>query len=213
MNFGYGIDLAQSLNYCGIVVTSIEEQIRLVTIKKIKNSTYPELSNLLIDDLFKRFPPSYVCVDYTNEKSFSETLEAHLNNGFLDQSSSSYKKWQCVEPVVFTQASKLQLKQNARELFEKKYFVWPKKEQSDPAIWPLVEELWEQMMREAGTAGPDGQLRFPKPAGYDNDLIIALELNLYGGKKFLPDFTDEWFYISGYQTSHQGCFLCRPLQV
>ena len=74
MNFGYGIDLAQSLNYCGIVVTSIEEQIRLVTIKKIKNSTYPELSNLLIDDLFKRFLPSYVCVDYTNEKSFSETL-------------------------------------------------------------------------------------------------------------------------------------------
>ncbi|MBI5377279.1 MAG: hypothetical protein HZA82_01475, partial [Thaumarchaeota archaeon] len=102
----------------------------------------------------------------------------------------------CVKPVTFSQDTKLQLKQNARELFEKKYFTWPIKEQSDPAIWILVEELQEQMMREAGTPGPNGQLRFPKPVGYDNDLIIALELNLYGGKEYLTDFTDRWFWIS-----------------
>ena len=195
MIYGYGIDPAQSLNYCGIVVTKIEDDIRLVTIRKLRNIMYPELARLLFDDLFKRFPPAYICMDYTNEKSLSETIEAKSNPSFLSPTSSEYHKWRLVEPITFSQDTKLALKQNARELFENKKFLWPKMELSDSRIWSLVEELKEQMMREAGIPGFEGQLKFPKPEGHDNDLIVALELNLYGAKRFLPDYAPRWFWI------------------
>lgn len=196
MTFGYGLDLAQSLNYCAIVVTRIKDDVRLVTIKKMKNLKYPEVASLLFDDLFTRFPPAYICIDYTNEKSFSETIEARLNSSFLDKGSSTYYKWEYVEPVIFTQETKLGLKQNAKELFEHKHFTWPKKDLSDPRTWSLVEELKEQMMREAGTPAVDGKLKFPKPEGHDNDLITALELNLYRAKRLLPDYAGEWHWVS-----------------
>ena len=184
--YGYGIDLAQSLNYCGIIVTKIEDKIRLVTLRKFQNIKYPEITRILFNDLFKRFPPTYICIDYTNERSFSETLEEKLNPQFTIP--NSFTQWKIVDPVVFTQSQKLAMKQNARELLEKKYFVWPKRSSSDPRIWSLVEELREQMLREAGTPGMNGLLKFPKPEGHDNDLVIALELNLRGAKKYLPEF-------------------------
>ena len=188
MKYGYGIDLAQSLNYCGIVVTKIEQDVRLVTLRKIKNLRYPEITELLFSDLFKRFPTTYVCIDYTNEKSFSETLEAKLNPSFIVPNSKDFTRWKTVDPVVFTINTKLAMKQNAREMLENKHFVWPEESSSDPRIWSLVEELKEQMLREAGTPGLNGILKFPKPEGHDNDLIMALELNLYGAKKYLPDY-------------------------
>ena len=197
MIYGYGIDPAQSLNYCGIVVTSVDDDIRLVTIRKLKNVKYPEIERLLFHDLFVRFPPDFICIDYTNEKSLSESIEAHFNNEFLDTYSSSYHKWQYVQPVIFNQEMKLRLKQNARQLFEKKKFVWPEKNSSDPMIWSLVEELREQMLLEAALPGIDGRLRFPKPAGHDNDLITALELNLHGAKGHLPEFGVRWFWVRG----------------
>jgi len=189
--YGYGIDLAQSLNYCGIVVTEITDKIRLVTLRKFQNISYPEITRILFNDLFKRFPPTYICIDYTNEKSFSETLEEKLNPQFTVPNSTSFTKWKIVDPVIFTQSQKLAMKQNARELLEKKYFVWPTQSLSDPRMWSLVVELKEQMFREAGTPGLNGLLKFPKPEGHDNDLAIALELNLRGAKKYLPEFAFE----------------------
>lgn len=44
------------------------------------------------------------------------------------------------------------------------------------------------MLREAAEPALNGQLKFPKPEGHDNDLIISLELNLFGAKKYLPQF-------------------------
>ena len=44
------------------------------------------------------------------------------------------------------------------------------------------------MLREAAEPTLDGKIKFPKPQGYDNDLIIALELNLFGAKKYLPRY-------------------------
>jgi len=186
--YGYGIDLAHSLNYCGIIVTRIDKDVRLVTIRKMKGVSYPEIAELLFDDLFKRYPPSFICTDFTNEKSFSETMEARLNPPFIQPKSKGFYSWKIVEPVVFTMDSKLALKQNAREMLENKHFVWPQKEYSDPRIWSLVEELKQQMLREAGTPTFNDKMKFPKPQGHDNDLIIAFELNLFGAKKYLPQY-------------------------
>ncbi len=186
--YGYGIDLAHSLNYCGIIVTRIEKDVRLVTIRKMKGVSYPEIAELLFDDLFKRYPPHFICTDFTNEKSFSETMEARLNPPFIQPRAKGFYSWKIVEPVVFTMDSKLALKQNAREMLENKHFVWPQKDYSDPRIWSLVEELKQQMLREAGTPTFNDKMKFPKPQGHDNDLIIAFELNLFGAKKYLPQY-------------------------
>ena len=115
-------------------------------------------------------------------------MEARLNPPFIQPKSKGFYSWKIVEPVVFTMDSKLALKQNAREMLENKHFVWPQKEYSDPRIWSLVEELKQQMLREAGTPTFNDKMKFPKPQGHDNDLIIAFELNLFGAKKYLPQY-------------------------
>lgn len=210
MIYGYGIDLGQSLNYSAIIVTKVDKNIRLVGIRKYKKLTYPELQENLFNDLFERFPPEYICVDYTNERSFAETMEAKFNSLFMDQYSSGYQKWTKVRPIVFTQDIKLSMKQNASEIFEKKQFVWPKRLLTDPRAWSLIEELKEQMMRESGSPGANGQLKFPKPEGRDNDLIIALEMNLYGAKRFLSQNNADPWYIPRYNPYEKYiCVECK----
>lgn len=192
LTFVYGLDLAQSLNYTGIVVTNVADaKIRIIKVRKYNKLTYPELEKILFD-LFNKFTPKCVVVDYTNERSFAETIESKLHPSFMDQHSAKYKKWETVQPVIFSQEIKLELKQTAREIFEKKQFAWPRFP-TDPRVRSLITELKDQMLREAGSPGANGLLRFPKPEGHDNDLIIALELNLYGAKKFLYYDSSRWF--------------------
>jgi len=182
----YGIDLAQTLNYTAIIVTKVsKKKIRIVTIRKFKNVLYPEIQKILFDDLFVRFPPKRVVVDYTNEKAVAGAIESHFNSSFIKSNSSGYQQWKKVMPITFTQDAKLAMKQNARQIFEKKQFVWPSRILTDRRVWSLVEELKEQMFLESGSPGRNGQLTFPKPQGRDNDLIIALELNLFGALEFL----------------------------
>lgn len=194
----YGLDPAQTLNFAGIVVTTIENRkIRIATVRKFQKLTYPELEEKLFD-LFERYPPRLIISDYTSEKSFSETLEAKFHPSFMDESSPRYKEWRKVRPVVFTPESKLKMKQNAREIMEKKQLAFPNPLKTDPRMWLLIEELKGQMMREAASAGRNGLLLFPKPEGHDNDLVTALELSLYGAKEFL------YYNRADYEIQRQG---------
>jgi len=209
-NYVYGIDLAQSLNYTAIIVTEVsKKKIKIVTIRKYKDLHYPEIQKILFDDLFVRFPPKRVVVDYTNEKSFSGTIEARFHPSFTNSNSSGYQQWKMVMPITFTQDTKLALKQNARQIFEQKQFAWPNILKTDPRIWGLVEELKAQMLREFGSPGINGQLRFPKPEGHDNDLIIALELNLYGTLEFLNREEDDRYTGSSNPLGKYPCNLCN----
>lgn len=206
----YGIDLAQSLNYTAIIVTEIlKKKIKIAAIRKHKNLMYPELQKILFDDLFKRLPPKRIVVDYTNEKSFAGTMESEFNSSFTNSSSSGYQRWKMVMPMIFTQDTKLEMKQNARQILEKKQFVWPNRLKTDPRVWGLVEELKAQMLREFGSPGINGQLKFPKPEGHDNDLIIALELNLYGAKEFLNKEEDDR-YTDESDDSPMSQYKCVP---
>lgn len=210
MTYVFGLDLAQTLNYCSIAVLDVDARIKIATLRNLKNKRYPEIINILFDDLFPRYPPEKIVVDYTNERSVSETIEARLNPSFLSEGTSSYRQWEFVIPYNFTVESKLALKQNARELLERKIFVWPKRILTSPIMWPLVEEAKRQMMREAGTPGSDGRLHFPKPQGHDNDLAIALELALYAAKPLLTENTSRWWYFTP-QDPNEGyrCNNCR----
>ncbi len=187
--YGYGIDLAQNLNYCAVYCLELKEKVRLAksgAIRKFKDIPYPEVKNFLVEDLFQKRYPTYVCTDYTSEKSFSEELEAMLNPGFYAFGTDNYKKWKTVEPIVSTQDKNLAMKQNARLFMEgdDPLFLWPEESLVHPKIAALIKETKEQALRESAKPSQSGKWSFPKPEGQDNDLIRALELALYGAKKF-----------------------------
>lgn len=140
----------------------------------------------------EKFTPTKIYTDYTSEKSFSEWLETHLHPAFANRTSSQYKKWKYIEPIIFSQPVKLNMKQNARQMMEEGLFVWPMLSKSNPKTAMHIAETKEQMLREAGRSGNSGtgmtRVHFPKPVGYDNDLIMALELALLGARKHLGHF-------------------------
>lgn len=209
MIYVYGIDLAQSLNYTGIIVTKVsDKKIKIVAIRKYKDMTYPELEKILFDDLFRKFSPKCVVVDYTNERSFAETIESRLNPSFMNPNSSDYRRWKTVQPVIFSQDIKLELKQTAREMMEKRQFALPRIVM-DPRVRSLISELKEQMLREAGSPGANGRLKFLKSEGHDNDLVIALELNLYGAKKFLYYDPEDWGRSRTYRYNPMEKYTCN----
>lgn len=194
--YAYGIDLAESLNYCAIIVTHVTDRVRLKTIRKLGGPdnpiSYPIVQAMLQRDLFAKYPPApgLVAIDYTNEKSVSEAVEAWLNPQFIQPASSDYRKWYWVDPVVFSDVYKLAAKQNSRRFMETGAFVWPARGScGSPIMEALVygtDGLYDQVMRESGSPGR-GQvpLTFKKPQGRDNDLAMALELNLWVLRRML----------------------------
>lgn len=184
----YGIDLAESLNYTGIVITEVTDKIRLRTLRKFNHVKYPMIHHLLQTDLFPNVRPDKLAIDYTSEKAFSEELEARMNPSFTTPGSPSFGTWRYVVPMVMSKGMNLKLKQNARLMLESKLFVWPDDPSPVKEIQDLVQQLYDQMMREVGDPRPSG-MTFPKPSGQDNDLIRALEMNLMVAKEFLQDYT------------------------
>lgn len=208
--YGYGIDLAQDLNYAAVFCLELKDKVRLAptgSIRKFKDIPYPEVKNFLVEELFTKNYPSYVCTDYTSEKAFSEELEAMINPGFYAFGTEYYKKWTVVEPIVSTQDKNLAMKQNARLFMEgdDPLFVWPEESIVDPRIASLIKETKEQALREAGSPSQSGKWSFPKPSGHDNDLIRALELALYGAKKYykpITSLTHVPFVASGTRSNY-----------
>ncbi len=183
--------------------------IRVKTVKKAQNVLYPTIEKMLLGDkkevqskrkgLYQKYPPREIWVDYTNEKSFSEWLEAHLHPAFANPHSKHYKKWRHVFPVVSTQPTNLAMKQNASHLMQPNeegdsIFQWPDPKQTRPETGSLIAEAKEQMLRESAHSMKSGagmtKPVFPKPIGYDNDLIRALELGLMGARKYITSMTN-----------------------
>ena len=206
--YGYGIDLGQMLDYTSIVVLEIKEKHRIKTLRQKNNMSYPEIIDDLFSDLIRRFPPAYICIDYTSEKAVAEEIEGRLNPSFKSPHSSGYRQWKYVTPVVFNQDTKLRLKQNAKSLFESKRFVLPIT-CVNLRIRSLVEELKQQTLREAGEPGRNGLLRFPKPQGHHNDLIIALELALLRADEFLEEPSSGWEITRPDPYERYVCQECR----
>ena len=191
VRYGYGIDLAETLNYCGITVLRIQNNIQIQTLRKFNKKSYPEIRALLLNDLFPRFPPDYVATDYTSEKSFSEELEASLNPLFTLAHVPEHGKWKYVLPIRFSLDSKLAMKQNSRYMIESKIFVPPPEQGSPPEIFALWEELYAQLFREVADHSSRGTYMFPKPQGFDNDLAMSFELAMFGAKDMIQEVTGD----------------------
>lgn len=191
--YSYGIDLAESLNYTGITVTHLTDAVRIKALRMLggpdKPLSYPIIERVLLDELFPKYPPGPITIDYTYEKSVAEGLEAKLHPAFLNPNTDDYRKWKRVEPVIFNKSSKLAMKQNAALFLQKGWFRWPAAGSgATPEVDWLIAETKKQMMREAGVPGkgPEPVMLFPKPKGHNNDMAISLELNLYGLRIYIP---------------------------
>ena len=197
MQYIYGIDLAESLNFfaCWILYPQ-DGHIRIKTVKKAKNVLYPTLVEMFTNPktgLFKKYPPTEIWTDYTNEKSFTEFMETHFNPAFANPHSQKYKKWTIMHPVVSSQPKNLEMKQNAAQMLQKNeagftIFEFPDPKRTRPETGIIIEEAKEQTLREAAHTMKSGagmtKAVFPKPTGYDNDLIRALELAMLGARKY-----------------------------
>lgn len=197
MQYIYGIDLAEALNFfaCWILYPQ-DGHIRIKTVKKARNVLYPTLVEMFTNPktgLFKKYPPTEIWTDYTNEKSFSEFMETHFNPAFANPHSKKYKKWTIVHPVISSQPVNLQMKQNMAQMLQKNendftIFEFPDPRKTRPETGIIIEEAKEQALREAAHTTKSGagmtKAVFPKPVGYDNDLIRALELGALGARKY-----------------------------
>lgn len=200
----YGIDLAESLNYfaCWILYPD-NGHIRIKTVKKATDVLYPTLAEMFTNPqkgLFKKYPPTEIWTDYTNEKAFSEFMETHFHPAFANPHSKTYyKKWRMVHPVISSQPMNLQMKQNAAQMMQKNQddftvFEWPDPKRTRPETGVIIAEAKEQTLREAAHSTKSGagmtKAVFPKPTGYDNDLIRALELGLLGARKYATSISN-----------------------
>ena len=189
MIYGYGIDLAQTLNYCAIIVGACDyNTVHLAAIRKVKDLMYPNIRKILVKELFPQMPPTFAVVDYTSEKAFSEELETELNPLFRNMNTPYYGKWQYVQPFIFSQGSKLGLWQNTRRFLENGWFKFPATDNPNLSgeTIALINELQEQLMRVSAvpTQGEIG-IKFPKPTGHNDDLAIACGLMLDGMKDYV----------------------------
>jgi hypothetical protein len=120
--FVYGLDPAERTDYFGIVINSINgPTAKLHTLRKIRAFKYPDVIRLLKFDLFVRYPPYRIVIDYSNEKTFSETL--------IEQ----YGK-EVVEAINFTNANKMMLKKDGLQVLQMGY-EWPTSQDPKVQSW------------------------------------------------------------------------------
>jgi hypothetical protein len=168
--FVYGLDPAERTDYFGIVINSINgPTAKLHTLRKIRDFKYPDVIRLLKFDLFVRYPPYRIVIDYSNEKTFSETL--------IEQ----YGK-EVVEAINFTNANKMMLKKDGLQVLQMGY-EWPTSQ--DPKVQSWIDELRDQLKHEQMLETPSGKLSFDHPQGEHNDLAIAWELSIHGCLPFI----------------------------
>lgn len=168
----YGIDPAQTSDFCGIVVHNLENNTsppKLQTLRKLRGITYPDIQRILEQELFVKYPPHYIVTDYSNEKTFSEMLIEKYGDGRT-------------ETINFTIPNKLMLKQDGLKVLQMGY-EWPKSQNAQVQGW--ISELREQLRHEQMIETQSGKITFDHPEGEHNDLAIAWELSIHGCLKFI----------------------------
>ncbi len=173
----YGLDPASKDDYFGIVMHSLpagSKLPKLRAINKINNTSFDKMYEYLVKNLFQQYPPYYIVIDYTNEKTFSDLLVRLYGR---DK----------VELISFSNDSKLMLKEDGLSILRQAYkFPNPASRTTDPEISQHVAELIEQLKHEQMlTTRIGGKVKFDHPPGVHNDLAIAWELSIHGCMRFM----------------------------
>ena len=174
--FIHGLDPASKDDAFGIVTHELpagSTMPRLRMINKLTGTTFDAMYKYLVQDLFQRFPPYYIVIDYTNEKTFSDLLVR------------LYGK-EKVELVSFSNERKLMLKEDGLSVLRQGYkFPNPEGHAIEPQLAQHVKELVAQLQHEQMLETKGGKTTFDHPPGQHNDLAIAWELSIHGCLRFM----------------------------
>jgi len=185
----YGIDLASKDDYFAVVLNQLppyESKLykddlgsylpRLRTLRQYHRTDYPKMARMLRDELFKRFPPFYIVIDYTAEKTFTDNL------------IEKYKE-EKVEKINFNIGSKKMLKEDGLNILSQGYqFPNPEQIPSGPsteAVKEWLRILDNQLRHEQVISTRSNKISFDHPEGEHNDLAIAWELSAHGCLRFM----------------------------
>ena len=185
----YGIDLASKDDFFAVIVNQLPPYDgdiyrdnpglylpRLKTLRQYHRTDYPKMLSMLRNELFKRFPPFYMVIDYTSEKTFTDFLV------------DSYREDR-VEKINFNLGSKKMLKEDGLNLMSQGYeFPNPEQIPSGPSTEIIKEWLRildNQLRHEQILTTRSNNISFDHPEGAHNDLAIAWELSAHGCLRFM----------------------------
>jgi len=213
----YGIDLASKDDYFAVVINQLPPYDgdiykdnpglylpRLKTLRQYHRTDYPKMLRMLRGELFSRFPPFYMVIDYTAEKTFTDFLvEAYREDR--------------IEKINFNVGSKKMLKEEGLNIMSQGY-QFPSAEQIPPGIGSEQIQEWlrildTQLRHEQIITTRSNKISFDHPQGEHNDLAIAWELSVHGCMRFLlkPVTGQHVAYSKGRQPAersmtHKGMF-------
>ena len=177
MRYIYGLDPASQNDHFGIIVHRLpekrmqEELPQLQTLRKLRQMPFDEMLEFLYSELFPRYPPYYIVIDYTNERTFTDIL------------IRKYSKRR-VKALIFSDTSKKMLKDDGIAILNQGYkFPDDTDRKSKIALW--IRDLKEELIHEEMILTPAGKETFSPPQGKHNDLAIAWELSIHGCLKFM----------------------------
>ena len=190
----YGMDPASKMDYFGIVVHELPANSRnqlpkLVTLRNYTHISYVDMLQYLKEDLFKRYPPYYMVVDYSTEKTFWQLLE------------QQYGK-ERMELLNFGIKTKQQLKDDGLSILKQGYTFPNPEVQSDPMQKELLKTLLKQLRQEQMLIRPSGVISYDHPQGEHNDLIIAWECSIHGCLKFIVNANSGPEVVARMQEKH-----------
>lgn len=186
--FIYGLDPASQDDFFGIVVHRLDDidprepnkhklphlqtlrrlKLRYISLKEGENSAL----GILQKDLFPRYPPSYLVIDYTMERTFAQLVERIYGKAM-------------VETILFSVPNKNMLKHDGMAIFESGYRLPDPQGVKHPQLKEWLQRLETELKHEEMIITKTGKITFDHPRGEKNDLAIAWELSIHGCLRFL----------------------------
>ena len=179
----YGEDPASQNDYFGIIIHELQTPTRdnpnplprLKDIYKLNNTSFDKIIEFHTNELFRKYPPSYIAIDYTNERTFTDIMEKRFGKSRIEK----------ITFTAGTSGTKKMLKDDGLSILKQGYrFPNPYKIR-DKTKSQLVKELIDQLKHEEMKLTPSGRESFDHPINRHNDLAIAWELSIHGCLKFL----------------------------
>lgn len=173
----YGLDPASKTDYFGIVCHELVQDDehsppKLRAINQLSHTSYDKIWGYLENNMFRRYRPDHVVIDYSNERTFGDFLALRLGKAKVEQ-------------LTFSNTTKQQLKEDGLSILKQGYkFPEPSRIPDQGAallVTTLVQQLKSEQLLETKTDKPT----FDHPAGQHNDLAIAWELSIHGCLKFM----------------------------
>jgi len=171
-----GLDPASKMDFFGIVVHALPTgrfpMPQLVTMQAVTHTSYLAMMEALKRDMFRRFPPYYIVVDYNTEKTFSQILQRDYGDERL-------------ELVTFGNQAKQMLKDDGLAILKQGYTFPDAYKQTNMKQRKYLIDLVKQIKQEQMLVTRTGKITFDHPQGEHNDLATAWELSIHGCLKFM----------------------------